>query len=144
MREERRDYIERQIEQILHVIRRIGLSALGIKTKDAGLYNMECVKQTLKGEIDLDLDSLQSVDTDKLIDWLRVEKGFNNESLDKLTEVLLIIADNIETDNTKRNALYKRILVIYEYLEKATKTFSVERNSEVERIKTCIRAGVGD
>lgn len=79
---------------------------LGLKSGDVSTAGAEAVNQTLKREIDLDLDALLAVDADHLIDFLVVGKGFREENMDQLTEILLLLADDMTGDHPQRDTLY--------------------------------------
>jgi hypothetical protein len=142
---EQQDYLKRQIDQLAQALGKMLSGIIGLKNKGQVNEGIEIAYQTLKSEIDLDIQKLVDGPND-FIDTLITEKNFNNESLEKLADILLTIADNRQDDNTK--TLYKKCLTIYEYLEKAENVYSIDRQWKMERIKnvlitsTILRQGI--
>ncbi|MBM3456495.1 MAG: hypothetical protein FJX80_15400 [Bacteroidetes bacterium] len=129
---EQRDYLKRQIDQLGQVLGKILLDLLGLKNSGQLNAGIEITNQTLKGELDFEIQDLLEISKDKLIHTLITQKNFTNENLDKLAEILLLVADN-QQENTKK--LYERCLTIYKYLEKAENIYSLDRQWKIERIK---------
>lgn len=136
---EQRDYLKRQIDQLGKVLGKVIADLLGLRQGNASLKGVEIVSQAFKDEIDLDLELLLSVETDDLIDFLITEKGFNEENLDKLAEILFMISNDMTSDNPLRNSFFKRCLVIYEYLEMTQQTYSFDRSLRLKKIKDCLQ-----
>lgn len=136
---EQRDYLKRQIDQLGKVLGKVIADLLGLRQGNASLKGVEIVSQAFKDEIDLDLELLLSVETDDLIDFLITGKGFNEENLDKLAEILFMISNDMTSDNPLRNSFFKRCLVIYEYLEMTQQTYSFDRSLRLKKIKACLQ-----
>lgn len=135
---EQKDYLQRQIDQLGQVLGRIVAYLLGLKSGSVSTVGVEFTNHTLKSEIDLDLNLLQSVSVDELIPFLTVKKGFSEQNLDMLLEILLKIAGDMEENDSKRESLYKRCLVICEHLDATSRTASLGRNLKMEKIKANI------
>lgn len=136
---EQRDYLQRQIDQLGQVLGKVVAYLLGLRSGSIPTVGIEYANQTLKHEIDVDMNLLQSVNIDKLIPFLTIEKGFNEQNLDLLLEILLKIADTMKRDDPKCEPLYKRCLVICEYLDATSQTASFDRKLKKERMKANIR-----
>jgi hypothetical protein len=132
---EQRDYLKKQIDQLGQVLGKIFSDLLGLKSNGQINGGLEISNQTLKNELDLDIQNLLDIPTDDFVNTLRTQKNFTNDNLDKLAEIILLIADNEQTDNKK---LYKKCLMIYEYLEKAENIYSLDRQWKIERIKNVL------
>jgi hypothetical protein len=52
---------------------------------------------------------------------------------EKFAEIFLLIADN--TEDKKRELLYEKCLVVFEYLDKTERTYSLDRQKKIEQIK---------
>lgn len=55
---------------------------LGLKSADVSTASVEAVNTMLKRDIDWDLEVLLAVDTDHLVDFLIVDRGFCEGDLD--------------------------------------------------------------
>ena len=129
---EQRDYLKKQIDQLGQVLAKIFSDLIGLKNSGQIITGIEITDQTLKNELDFDLQDLLDIPTDKFIDTLTTQKGLTNENLDKLAEILLLVADNLEDDNKK---LFEKCLIIHEYLEKVDSIYSLDRYWKMKRIK---------
>lgn len=132
---EQRDYLLREINKIGELLARMASYLLGLKAGTISTIRINNIRRTLIDEIDLDLDSLLGVSLEELIDFLLIDKKLHEDHLEKLAELLYIIAGNLATNNPQREAFYIRSLAIYEYVEKAQQTFSFERQMKLEQIK---------
>jgi hypothetical protein len=128
---EQRDYLKKQIDKLGHILEKLFSDLIGLKNGGQINEGLEITDQTLKNELDFDVHDLIDIPTEKFIDTLTTQKGLTNENLDKLAEILLLIADNRE-DNKK---LFDKCLIIYEYLEKVDSTYSLDRYWKMKRIK---------
>lgn len=129
---EQRDYLKKQIDQLGQVLAKLFSELIGLKNSGQFNAGIELTDQTLKNELDFDVQGLLDIPTDKFIDRLVAQKGLTNENLDKLAEILMFIADNRE-DNNKQ--LFEKCLTIYEYLEKIDSIYSLDRYWKMKRIK---------
>lgn len=133
---EQQDHLKKQIDQLGRVLGKILSDLLGLKNQGQINDGIEITNQALKGELDLDMQALIDIQTDNFINTLKIEKNFNNENLDKLADVLLLIADNKQDKDKKM--LYEKCLTIYEYLEKTENVYSLDRQWKIERIKNVL------
>lgn len=132
---EQQDYLKKQIDQLGKVLGKIFSDLLGLKSNGQINAGLEITNQTLKKELDLDIQNLLDIPIDDFVNTLRTHKNLTNDNLDKLAEILLLIADNKQTDNKK---LYEKCLTIYEYLKKAENIYSLDRQWKMERIKNVL------
>ncbi|MFN5985103.1 MAG: hypothetical protein ACK476_15190 [Fluviicola sp.] len=129
---EERDYLKKQIDQMGQVFAKMLSSLLGLKNNGQVNEGLEMSNQTLKKELDFTIQELIDLPTDELIEYLTVQKNLTNENLDKLSEILLFHAENSQVEKEK---LYKRCLMIYEYLDSVESIYSLERQWKIQRIK---------
>lgn len=129
---EQQDYLKKQIDQLGQVLAKIFSDLLGLKNNGQINAGLEITNQTLKNELDFDIQDLLDIPTDKFIDTLTTQKNLTNDNLDKLAEILLLIADNRQGDNKK---LYEKCLTIYEYLERVENIYTLDRQWKMNRIK---------
>ena len=133
---EQQDHLKKQIDQLGRVLGKILSDLLGLKNQGQINDGIEITNKALKGELDLDMQALIDIQTDDFINTLKIEKNFNNENLDKLADILLLIADNKQDKDKKM--LYEKCLTIYEYLEKTENVYSLDKQWKIERIKNVL------
>ncbi|MCZ2224118.1 MAG: hypothetical protein LC122_10880 [Chitinophagales bacterium] len=132
---EQQDYLKKQIDQLGQVLAKIFSDLLGLKNSGQINAGLEITNQTLKSEIDFDIQELLDITTGDFVNTLKKQKNLTNDNLAKLAEILLLIADNGQTDNKK---LYEKCLTIYEYLEKEENIYTLDRQWKIERIKNVL------
>lgn len=132
---EQQDYLKRQIDQIGRILGKILADFIGLKNKGQFNEGIELTNQSLKSELDFDIDELINIPTDQFISTLISKKNLTNESLHKLAEILLLIADNRQ-ENTKK--LYEKCITFYEYLEKVENVYSLDRQWKMKRLKQAL------
>jgi len=93
----------------------------------------EVAQNGLNSESGFNLQEILNLHTDELMPFLVKEKEWDNENLEKLADILLIIADNSEEQQSE--PLYEKTLTIYEHLEKSEKIYSVENQRKIKQIK---------
>jgi len=130
------DYIMRQINQIGRVLGKIFATILGLRKQGNVSESIEITNQTLKSELDFDIEELIAIYNNDLINFLIKEKNFNNNNIEKLADILYIIADEALKD--KKEKIYEKCLVMYEYLDKFGDIFSLDRHMKIEQIKECL------
>ncbi|MBS1669079.1 MAG: hypothetical protein JST58_17010 [Bacteroidetes bacterium] len=133
---EQQDYLQRLIEQLGRVLGKISSNLIGLKNKGQIEDGFEMTNQTLKGELDFDIQKLINLPPDNFIKTLRANKGFNNENINKLADILLLIAEY--SQGQEKKMLYRKCLMIYEYLEKAENVYSIVREGKIEQIKNVL------
>ena len=131
---EQRDYLLKQAEQLGQVLGKILLKLLGLKDP----VTLEVVNHVFTEELDFDVSRLIDVDEDKWLDTLRAEKQFNPEDLERLADILLFVAEDVDLNLDERDQLYKKCRMIYEYLDESTRTYSFDRYFKMKRIKEYI------
>ena len=128
----RQDFIIKQINQLGQVLARLLSDLQGLKSSGQKSAGLEITNQTLKNELDLDVQDLIDIPTDNFIETLTDQKNITIESLEKLAEILLLIADNNHEDS---KIMYQKCVIIYEYLEKAEDSYTLHRQWILQRIK---------
>jgi len=130
---EQEDYLIRQINQLIRVLGKLALDLIGLKNKGEIGIGIEITNQTLKDELDFDIQELMNIPNDIFVNKLITEKQFNNGCFEKLVEIFLLIADGKE--EITRKILYEKCLIIFEYLEKSENVYSLDRQWKIEQIK---------
>lgn len=132
---EQQDHLKKQIDQLGRVLGKILSDLLGLKNQGQINDGVETTSQAINGALDLDIQDLLDIPTDNFIDTLKNQKNLTNDHLDKLAEILLLIAENQQDDNKK---LYEKCLAIYEHLLKVENIYSLDRQWKIQRIKNVL------
>ena len=138
---EKRDYLMDQIEQLGQALALIFSKLYGLKSQGKVPEAIEMTNQSLKNELNLDIAELSAIATDNFVLTLKEEKKFNYTNLERLADILLLIADDSEDNKTLNDQslnLYAKCLCIYNYLNESDLTYSFERQSKIERISSMI------
>jgi len=136
------DYLLRQFEQMGRVLGLILARLMGLKNSGRVDEGIGFTNQTLKDELDLDLDHLLEIPDNELVKYLLDEKKFGPANLEQLAEILLLIADGSDSGlihNELRVKYYAKCLAILNYLEVSETTYSLDRHLKIERIKAISR-----
>ena len=128
---EQRDYLMKHVEQLGMVLGKILSKLLNIK--DNGIEVINVVNEGFTKELGLDISQLNDIDDDKWLDALKTEKQFDSESLERLADILLFVAENVDLEEKDR--LYKKCRMIYEYLDESEKTYSFDRYLKIQRLR---------
>jgi hypothetical protein len=138
---EKRDYLMDQIEQLGQALALIFSKLYGLKSQGKVPEAIEMTNQSLKNELNLDIAELSAIATDDFVLTLKEEKKFTFSNLERLADILLLIADESEgnkTENDQSLNLYAKCLSIYNYLNESDLTYSFERQSKIERISSML------
>ena len=130
---EQRDYILREIEKISVML----LAMLGkfkrIKSKKQFEQERALVNQHMEESGGLTIDKLLSFTDEEIISYSDKNKGFDPGNIELLADLLNVFAENLP-DSESRN-LNKKAVLILEYIDRETKTFSMERSLKIKELK---------
>ena len=101
---EQRDYIKRQIEQIGILLGRMLSTLLGLRSGGDTGSAIQQICGELKDELDIDIDSLASADTEIMIKDLQA-KGFDYDLLIRLRGVIDSMAASLPENDRRRHSL---------------------------------------
>jgi len=135
------DWLIRQINQLGRVLGKILSDLLGLKTQGKVGEGIEAAEQALKNELDLNIDDLTTIPTERFIKTLQEGKKLSEDDFDKLADIFFLIAEELSqrgTDDKKKKKLYEKALTIHEYLDKTGSTYSIDRHNKIEKIKNAI------
>lgn len=133
---EQEDYLKRQIDQFGRVLGKILSDLLRLTNKGKTGLGIEITNQILKNESALNIQELIDLKTDNFIITLTSGKNFTNTNLAQLAEIFLLLADNKQDEDRKN--IYLKCLRIYDYLEEAEKTYSLDRQMKIAHIKNML------
>ena len=130
---EQRDYILREIEKISVML----LAMLGkfrrIKSKKQFEQERSMIDNELEEAGELSIDKLISFTDEEIISYIDKNKGFDPGNMELLVDLLNVFAENLP-ENDSQN-LNKKALLILEYIDNKTRTFSLERSLKINSLK---------
>jgi hypothetical protein len=134
---EQRDYLKKQLDEFSQVLFTLITGLL--QHKNAGTFNeaLQPTNKQLKEILDYDLDELVSIPDADFISVLKAKK-IKNDGLDKLSELLLLVADQ-EGSTEKGKQYYKKSLLLLDKLESVETIYSMDRHRKIERVKKIVQ-----
>jgi len=132
-----RDFLVRQAEELGKVLGQIVAQLLGLKNNALAGRHIEETRQTLKNEVNLDLDQMLETPPDKFVQVLQENDGMNDANLDGFAALLFHIAECTE-DKEKAMLFYERSLIIYSYLDQSGQVYSFDRSCFLEQIRKAL------
>lgn len=134
---EQRDYLKKQIDEFGQVL--FSLITNLLINKNAGTFNeaLPSTDKQLKELLDYNLDELVSIPDEDFISILKAKK-IKNDGLDKLSELLLLVADQ-EGSTEKGKQYYKKSLLLLDKLESVEAIYSMDRHRKIERVKKIVQ-----
>ena len=130
---EQRDYILREIEKISILLLAL-IGKLKSLTQNK-LFEQErgMIDDQLEEFTGMDIDKLLSLSHEELRSSLGKEKGFDLSNLENLSELLTLMADRMNLEEAIM--ANSKALLILEWIDEESKTFSLERRSRMMEIK---------
>jgi len=130
---EQRDYILREIEKISVML----LAMLGkfrrIKSKKQFEQERAMIDSELEEAGELSIDKLILFSEEEILSFINKNKGFDHRNMELLAELLNTFARNLP-ENESRN-LNQKALLILEYIDRETRTFSMDRSLKISSLK---------
>ena len=130
------DYFLRQIDILGRILGKILTDLLKKKGTGEIMDSVEVTAQALKSELDIDLNSLLLVNNENLVEFLKTEKKFGEQHLEKMAELFFILGQDLK--NEKVLLFLEKSVTIYEYLNKTSSTYSLDRIHKIDKIKKMI------
>jgi len=103
---EQRDYLKKQTDELGQVLFAIITNLLQLKNAGTFHEGLKSTNQQLKEVLDYDVDELLAIPDDVFISTLKAKK-IKNDGLDKLGELLLLLADNENSFEKKMSCIKK-------------------------------------
>ena len=91
---EQQDYLQRLIEQLGNILRKILAHLLELKNQEQLEKEIEIADQTLKKELGLNIQELIDIPSGNFIKTFAEKKEFSNKNLNTFADILLFIAEN--------------------------------------------------
>ena len=133
---ERRDLIKDQIEQLGRVLGAIVARFLGTKAEGNVAQGVEIANESLRSQLDLDMDLIITLNTPELREYL-AQRNLNSEHLETLADYLIAWAESA-TNPEKARRLYQTVLRLYDVISAQSNTYSLERFDKEQRIRALI------
>ncbi len=131
---ERRDYILDELNRAGRVLANLLSGITGQPTQ--GITVAEATTATLQDELDWDLAASLSLPEETFITHLIDDKGFDDQQLGMLSQLLEALGDSItqpEQAEMKRR-YYARALHICAHLERHSRVYAFDRAARMERL----------
>lgn len=135
---EQKDYLLREIEKIGLIINAIRQKLFGGKGNLALTVEnqFETLKEMLLTETNFDFDKLLSLNAEESEEYICSFKGFSAENIEHLAEC---ISDICLSDNYRGSKMYlEKALQLYELCNSKSKTYSLERETIINSIKSVL------
>ncbi len=135
---ERKDYLLREIEKIGQIISAIRQKLFGGRDQLATTIEREVdeAKAMLLSELNFDLDQFCLMDSEASHQYLKSIDGFNLENIEGLAELLSQIGFGQPSGTSKK--YLKKSLQLYELCNWQSKSYSIEREGVISRIKAAL------
>lgn len=134
---EQRDFLKKQIDELGQVLSKLITELLQLKSQGKTSEVLELTNQTLKTNLEYDLEELLAISDSAFVGMLKAKK-IKNEGLDKLAELLLLLADEEGTTEKGMN-LYRKSFLLFEKLESVEAIYSMDRHRKLERLKKILK-----
>ena len=134
-----RDFILREIERMGAVINAIRQKIFGGKENTAITLGtqVENAKSMLLNETNFDLDNFLDLDIESSNNYICSFEGFSIENIELLAECVSQIGFNDKCERSKR--YLEKALQLYELCNLKSKTYSFERETNIETIKNALQ-----
>lgn len=132
---EQKDFILREIEKIGSLISYLLGKFIASKTIEEQQNTEELINNELKEQYGHDLEYILDVDKKEFSNEFSKNKGFNYENIELLADLLFTLGNNEKSKNSK---YLNKALDLYNYIDTSSKTFSFERVSKINNLKSII------
>ncbi|MGM0551034.1 MAG: hypothetical protein ACQESW_08145 [Bacteroidota bacterium] len=136
---EQQDYLKKQIDKLGFVLKEL-LSQITACGKNGETSQViEITNETLRNELDIDIESLISLSSDTFLSILLSKKQLNNDNLELLADNLFQFSENLlQNDFETKKLVRQKVLVIYEYIDDSSNIFSFDRQLRMDKIKNSL------
>lgn len=132
------DYVLKQIEILGKILGKI-LADLFAMTSKWEVIELETVVEVFKKELDLDLHQLVELPNEALFKLLMEDKKMDLPSIEKIGEICYLLGlDLYHRQDDYCRAYLKVAQKILEQLNLLDKTYSLDRITKIEKIKTLV------
>ena len=112
------DYLKSQFDKLGQVLGKMLAFVLKLKQEENLSPGAELLENTFTNELNLDIDSILSLEGDNLISELVDERNYSIENLKALADILYHYSTSTLkiTDSIKSREIAEKAIVIYEYV----------------------------
>jgi len=136
---ERRDYIEKQIDQLGEVLRALFQKIL--KRKEShDLPTVSEIQEYLQEDLGLTMETLSELQVKEIVPFLIKEKGYSDTNLEQLATTIFLLTEG-EIDLNRPNDyvdLLKVEFAILAYLSQTSTDYSLARHMRISSLKRLI------
>lgn len=120
------------------MLNKILTQVLKLKESGSPAEVVSFTNEKMKESFDIDIEELYKIISSRGLAFLKKEKNFTNENLNILADIFFELAEKIFDDINSHHQsleLYSQSLNIYEFIEKDDRTYSIDRNVKITKIK---------
>ncbi|MBO6524094.1 MAG: hypothetical protein JJ971_09720 [Balneolaceae bacterium] len=129
----------RQIQQLIQVLNTVLTQVLKVKEQGQDSDIVAYTNEMFEKKLGFDLDELSDIlEKDNNISHLKKEKGFTNEHLSILADILYELGEDgfeLPEKHTRSVELLTQSLTLYEFIELDDRIYSIDRNLRITKIK---------
>lgn len=122
----RKGFIESQIEELGRLMAKILAALTGRNYDDS----KKLIEEKL-AESGIRFDELLGLDERELVLVVSAMPAFSPENIEAFADVIASLAEKASDAQ-----LYRKSLALYEFVNTSERTFSIERNAKIDRIKS--------
>ncbi|MEO4006251.1 hypothetical protein [Flavobacterium sp. CAU 1735] len=131
----REDSLMRQISELGFALKRLMERMKGGGFGGGLTLDSDPVDNALTEEMGFGRDTLLQVAPENIISFLLENPGFSADNLELFADYLTQIGQGKDYQEN----LYRKAVVIYDYVNKATATFSMERQNKIQAIRSKLK-----
>lgn len=131
---EHRDYLLKQLDQFGKALVSVLSRLSGIDSNSSPSIKMELIDESLTEHLSISVQALTEMNEKDFVEQLIEEKTLNPENLRNLSTVLEIYAENCDNPMP----VYKKILLIEEYVLSDSTTYSLEQHHRIQHFKALL------
>jgi hypothetical protein len=130
------DFFLKQIDLLGKILGKI-LSELLNKRNSSEIFDIyNFSSEKLKQELNVELDFLLSLNEKELIDYISIDKQFENIHIEKIGEIFFTIGNYSNNENSKK--CLQKSLELYNYINSKSTTYSFERIKKIDKLNDLI------
>ena len=133
---EQRDYLLRQIELMAETLANLIRRLLGLKEINEE-EAQQATDEMLKENLNISITEIMNTPLDKVADIIMEREGIHETNIHLFAEVLFLNA-GVSKDPVRKRKLYERSLELYNWLDRKSGTFSIERHQKMNEIRNLL------
>lgn len=127
---QKRDLLQEQIEQLGRVLGKVIADFLGSNPNGDVNDSIEISQQTLKDELDLDVNRILELEKSDVLDYVK-ERNLTDGHLEQLSAYFVAVG---KTNSADTNKYYTKAIELLEIADQITATISFERIQKRQEI----------